>query len=103
LAAFVIMGRGLGASGAFASSAAGITAAVAPARAQASPLFARYLGGKGPWSEWLLFELLGVVIGGFLSALVARRLRREVERGPRISRSARLMCAFGGGAAMGLG
>jgi uncharacterized protein len=103
LAAFVIMGRGLGASGAFASSAAGITAAVAPARAQASPLFARYLSGNGPWSEWLLFELLGVVIGGFLSALVAGRLRREVERGPRISRGARLAYAFGGGAAMGLG
>jgi uncharacterized membrane protein YedE/YeeE len=103
LAAFVIMGRGIGASGAFGSTAAGITAAISPERAQASAYFARFLGGDGPWSEWLLFELVGVVLGGFLSALLAGRLRREVERGPRISRGARLACAFGGGALMGLG
>src|SRR3954465_10079194 len=82
LAAFVVMGRGLGASGAFASSAAGVVAAAAPARAAASPLFARYLSGDGPWSEWLLFEIAGVVVGGFLSALAAGRLRLAIERGP---------------------
>jgi hypothetical protein len=103
LAAFVIAGRGLGASGAFASVAAGVTAAAAPERAAASPLFGRYLAGSGPWRDWLLFELAGVAIGGFLSALFARRLRREVERGPRTSRRARIVAAFGGGAVMGLG
>lgn len=103
LAAFVIAGRGLGASGAFTSAAAGVTAAAAPERAAASPLFGRYLAGSGPWRDWLLFELSGVVIGGFLSALFARRLRREVERGPRTSRGARIAAAFGGGAGMGLG
>jgi uncharacterized membrane protein YedE/YeeE len=103
LAAFVVMGRGLGASGAFTTSAAGITAAVAPERAAASPLFARYLGGQGPWLDWLLFEIAGVFIGGFLSALLAGRLRREVERGPRISRGGRLALAAGGGATMGVG
>jgi uncharacterized protein len=102
LAAFVITGRGLGASGAFASSAAGLVAAVSPARA-ASPYFSRYLSGGSPWQEWLLFELAGVAIGGFLSALAAGRLRLEVERGPRLARGPRLMLAFGGGAIMGLG
>lgn len=103
LAAFVFTGRGLGASGAFTSSAAGIVAAVSPPRAAASPLLSRYLTGDGPWREWLLFEIAGVAIGGFLSALVAGRLRREVERGPRISRGSRLLAAFAGGSAMGLG
>lgn len=103
LAAFLIVGRGLGASGAFASGAAGLTAAVAPERAAASGLFARYLAGEGPWREWLLFEIAGVAIGGFASAYFARRLRGEVERGPRISRGSRLLCAFAGGATMGLG
>jgi uncharacterized membrane protein YedE/YeeE len=104
LASFVLMGRGLGASGAFAATAAGATAAVAPGAAASSPLFARYLDEPGgPFHEWLLFELAGVLVGGFLSAFFARRVRFEVERGPRISASARLSLAFGGGATMGLG
>ena len=103
LAAFVIMGRGLGASGAFASSAAGVVAAAAPVRAAANPFFARYLSGDGPWREWLLFEIAGVALGGFLSALLAGRLRFAIERGPRIGRGARLLCAFGGGSVMGVG
>ncbi|HYM61185.1 MAG TPA: YeeE/YedE thiosulfate transporter family protein [Thermoanaerobaculia bacterium] len=103
LAAFVIMGRGLGASGAFSSSAAGLVAAASPARAAASPFFARYLTGDGPWQEWLLFEIAGVAIGGFLSALAARRLRFAIERGPRVPRRARMVLAIAGGAIMGTG
>jgi len=103
LAAFVFAGRGLGASGAFASSAAGIVAAASPARAAANPYFARYLGGDGPWREWLLFEIAGVIVGGFLSALFAGRLRAAVERGPNISGRSRLAYAFGGGSVMGIG
>lgn len=103
LAAFVVMGRGLGASGAFVSSAAGLVVAAAPQRAAASPLFAGYLGGNGPWSEWLLFELIGVVAGGFLSALAAGRLRLAIERGPHAGRGGRLAYAFAGGSLMGIG
>jgi uncharacterized membrane protein YedE/YeeE len=104
LAAFVIMGRGLGASGAFATTAAGAASIVSPQRAQSSALFSDYLGADGgPWLNWLLFEILGVAIGGALSAWFAGRLRLEVERGPRMSRDARLAAAFAGGAVMGLG
>jgi uncharacterized membrane protein YedE/YeeE len=103
LAAFVVMGRGLGASGAFASSAAGIVSAVAPERAQTNPYFTRYLGGEGPWLDWLLVEIIGVAIGGFLSALLAGRLRVAIERGPRLSGRARLTTAFLAGGVMGLG
>jgi len=104
LAAFVVMGRGLGASGAFASSAAGATALVSPQRAQSSALFAGYLNADGgAWSEWLIFEIVGVAIGGLLSAWLAGRLRFEVERGPRFSRGSRLATAFLGGSVMGLG
>jgi uncharacterized membrane protein YedE/YeeE len=103
LAAFVVAGRGLGASGAFVSAATGTVGAVSPARAAASPLFARYLESPGPWSEWLLFELAGVVVGGFLSAWLAGRLRAEVERGPRISSAQRLTFAVAGGSLMGFG
>jgi uncharacterized membrane protein YedE/YeeE len=103
LASFVIAGRGLGASGAFASTAAGVVAAASPARAAASPYFASYLTGGGPWREWLLLEIAGVIIGGFLSALAAGRLRAVIERGPNIGRAPRLAFAFAGGSAMGVG
>src|SRR6476620_9177305 len=79
LAAFVFAGRGLGASGAFAATATGTVAAVAPAYAEANPYFGRYLARPGgPWREWLLIEIIGVVIGGFISAALARRLPRDL-------------------------
>jgi uncharacterized membrane protein YedE/YeeE len=99
LAAFVITGRGLGASGAFTTTAAGLTHAVAPARAADSALFARYLDGD----YWLLFEILGVITGGFVSALLAGRVRRGVDRGANITNRTRLVFAFIGGSVMGLG
>jgi hypothetical protein len=104
LSAFVLTGRGLGASGAFATTAAGTVAAVSPARAAANPYFTRYVSAPdGPWRDWLLFEIAGVVVGGFLSALIAGRLRGEVERGPHTARATRLAFAFAGGAVMGAG
>lgn len=78
-------------------------AAVAPDRAAASPYFSRYLAGEGPWREWLLFEIAGVLLGGFLSAWFHGRLRRDVERGPAIGRTPRLALAAAGGAVMGGG
>jgi len=104
LASFVIAGRGLGASGAFNGAAAGTVAAIAPARAEATPFFARYLREPGgPWRGWLIFEIAGVAIGGALSAGRAGRLRLEAERGPRVTPRTRLMFACAGGAAMGCG
>jgi hypothetical protein len=103
LAAFVITGRGLGASGAFATTAAGLAHAIAPAGTEANPYFARYLAGDGPWRDWLLVELVGVAVGGLGSAWLAGRLRGAVERGPRTGRQARLALGFAGGAIMGAG
>jgi uncharacterized protein len=104
LFAFVLMGRGLGATGAFASAAAGIATTVAPESAQSNHYFARYLDAKGGGRiDWLVVELFGVAIGGFASAAFAGRLRRAVERGPRISRDTRLVLAFTGGSVMGIG
>jgi uncharacterized membrane protein YedE/YeeE len=104
LSAYVIMGRGLGASGGFATGAAAVATAVAPEQAQANHYFARYLGADGGARvDWLVVELLGVTIGGFLSALLAGRLRVAIERGPRISGRSRVILAFGGGGIMGTG
>ena len=104
LAAFVVMGRGLGASGAFASAAAATAAVAAPEAATSNDYFARYLTATGaPRIDWLVVELIGVAIGGFLSAWFAGRVARTIEKGPRMSGSSRLRLALGGGAVMGAG
>jgi len=103
LAVLVITGRGLGASGAYAATAAALDHAVAPAHADANPYFARYLAGPGPWRDWLVFEIGGVLLGGAASAWLAGRLRGEIERGPRAGARTRIAVAFAGGAVMGFG
>jgi hypothetical protein len=104
LAAFASTGHGLGASGAFATAAAGALAGVAPDYASANAYFARYLAGPGgPWGDWLLFEVAGMCLGGFVSAAIAGRLGRLVERGDGVAAGARLATAGAGGAVMGLG
>ena len=104
LAAFVFAGRGLGASGAFAATATGTVVAVAPDYAASNPYFGRYLARPGgPWREWLLIEILGVAIGGFVSAALAGRVRGTIERGRGVSSRSRLTIAFSGGAVMGIG
>lgn len=103
LAAYVVMGRGLGASGAFTSMVAAGVEAVAPAHARANGLYAHYLAGGNPLSDWLVFEILGITVGGLMSALAAGRFRLAVERGPSIDARGRLAYAFGGGLVMGIG
>jgi uncharacterized membrane protein YedE/YeeE len=105
LAAFVIMGRGLGASGAFSSLVAAGMQTVAPAHAGANAFYAEYLGDgtRGPLKDWLVFEVLGVFAGGFLSAMLAGRFRKAIERGPAFSDGKRLLFAFLGGGLMGFG
>ncbi|MET0595724.1 MAG: YeeE/YedE thiosulfate transporter family protein [Polyangiaceae bacterium] len=101
LAAFVLSGRGLGASGAFSSVAAKVASVIASERAAASPTLGRYLQSGGV--EWLLVEVVGVMLGGFASAWFAGRLRFDVERGSRISTRGRLTFAVAGGVLMGIG
>lgn len=105
LASFVIMGRGLGASGAFTTVVATAVYQVAPKHALSNPFYMDYLGdlSRSPLLDWLVFEVLGVFVGGFLSGALAHRLRVAVERGPNIGLRNRLLFAFIGGAIMGIG
>ena len=105
LAAFVVMGRGLGASGAFTSFVAAGVQQVAPSHAQANAFYQNYLGDgtTNPLKDWLVFEIGGVVIGGFISGALAGRVKKTVEKGPRISVRGRMAYAFAGGLAMGFG
>lgn len=103
LAAFVLVGRGLGASGAFGSVAAAAVGAVSPGAVASRPALARFAARGAPARTWLVWELAGVLLGGALSARAAGRWRLVVERGPRLALRPRLGFAFLGGGAMGLG
>ncbi len=105
LAAFVIMGRGLGASGAFSSLVSFGVQAISPEQAKSNEFFAEYLGDgtHHPLKEWLVFEVLGVLVGGFVSGSLAHRIKGTVEKGPRITTRTRLIFAFIGGVLMGFG
>jgi hypothetical protein len=105
LLAFVIVGRGLGASGAFTSVVAAGAQGAAPAHAAKNSFFNAFTseGTRGPFTDWLVVEIIGVTIGGLLSGVLAGRFRRTTERGPRIASGSRLALAFGGGAIMGFG
>ena len=105
LSAFVIMGRGLGASGAFSSLVAVTVNAVAPTHAAANNFYAEYLGDgtKNPLKDWLVFEVLGAIVGGFISGILAGRVKKTIEKGPRISVGGRLGFALVGGMIMGFG
>lgn len=105
LASFVIMGRGLGATGAFSSVIAAGVGQVAPEHAQSSEYYKQYVGAgvTNPLKDWLVFEILGVIVGGFLSGMLAGRVKKGIERGPRISVGGRMIYAFFGGLTMGFG
>ena len=103
LASFVLAGRGLGASGAFAAAASASVHAIAPAAATGNSYLADHLTEGGPLRDWLVVEILGVIVGGFVSAALAGRLALRVERGVHASVRQRLTAAVAGGALMGGG
>jgi hypothetical protein len=98
LAAFVIAGRGLGASGAFASVVSFVVNLMAPVHTADNPFYQKYLSrASNPFKDWLFISVIGVIIGGFVSGILAGRVSRTIEKGPRISDKGRLTLAFGGG------
>ena len=105
LAAFVIMGRGLGASGAVSTVVAVGVETIAPEHAKSNTFYSDYLGDgtTNPLKDWLVFEVIGVLAGGFISGSLAGRVRKGIEKGPQISSGKRLMFAFIGGGLMGIG
>ncbi len=105
LVTIFVTGRGLGASGAIKSIVVAGVDGVAPAHAGQSPFYATYLGpGKDhPLKTWLVFEVVGVLIGGFVSGLVSNRLKFMTESGPRIRPRVRWLFAAIGGALFGIG
>ncbi len=105
LATVFITGRGLGASGAIKSFTIAAVESVAPAHTEATHFYQEYSKEHtgSPLMNWLVFEVIGVVIGAFLSGLMANRLKFKFEMGPRSTTKMRVIGAIIGGVLWGIG
>lgn len=105
LATIYITGRGLGASGAFKSLVISIVNGIAPQHAANSEYYQQFAAANpgGPLHNWLVFEVIGVVIGAFFSGVMANRVGLKFEKGPRSSNLARIVAAIIGGFLFGYG
>ncbi|MFN8211892.1 MAG: YeeE/YedE thiosulfate transporter family protein [Bacteroidales bacterium] len=105
LAANFVSGRGLGASGAIKSTVVTAWTAVAPSSGETSGFIKEYSSAHqgSPMKNWLVFEMLGVLVGGFISGTLAGRLKLKVEHSPKITSKRRLIFALAGGVLFGFG
>ncbi|PKL37417.1 MAG: hypothetical protein CVV44_13765 [Spirochaetae bacterium HGW-Spirochaetae-1] len=104
LGSFFISGQGLGASGAMMRVVVAAEKAVSPEHVNNNSHLAHYGGGdKNPFDNWLVFEVLGVLVGALISGALAGRIKKETNRGPRITDKQRWIFAVVGGSLFGFG
>lgn len=103
LLTYYVMGHGLGASGAFTQLTARLVQLLAPGHAQANDYLSGYLRLGALWQSWIVVEMAGVLLGGWLGAITAKRFRLQIERGAHFSRGSRVLLALVGGFAVGFG
>lgn len=104
LATFYVTGRGLGASGAAKSTVVAVVDKVAPTHAEESTYYSKFISDDNhPLNNWLVFEVIGVLAGAFLSGALAGRLKFKTEHNPKITAKKRLIFAGLGGLFFGVG
>jgi hypothetical protein len=105
LVTIYVTGRGLGASGAVKSVVITALSDVAPEHSANTPFISGYIKEHpgGPLKDWLVFEVIGVIIGAFFSGVISNRVGIKLERGPSITNRTRIIAAIFGGALFGFG
>ncbi len=105
IATFFFTGRGLGASGAVKSLVTETVHTVAPAHIENNAFYAaQYRGNRKPMNNWLVYEVLGALIGAFISgSLSGRASKFRVQHSPKITSRRRLIFAVIGGLLFGFG
>ena len=104
LAAFVLSGQGLGGSGALMRTVTAVEKTISQEHVDQNVYLAPMGGGdKNPFDNWLIYEVIGVLVGGLLSGVRSGRFRVELNKGKQISAVQRLTFAFIGGSLFGAG
>ena len=102
LLAWLVAGRGIGASGGMTRFVAWVQHGLFPAMTEESAYFGRYFAdGAHPMNDYVVFLLFGLLVGAFVAALLTGKLKIEVLRGPRSSVAYRLSLALVGGVLTG--
>ncbi|RME26076.1 MAG: hypothetical protein D6798_07475 [Deltaproteobacteria bacterium] len=104
LLTYMLFGWGLGSSSGPTRLAYAIVDLVAPSWAASNGYLSGYVaeGFAGIFEDWMVFEVIGVFLGGVVGAYTAGRTRHgDVIHGPQISDRARLWMALAGGTIMG--
>jgi len=99
LVSFLVLGAGLGASSGLARIAACTELCIAKAHTLSSEYFGKW--GETPMRYYLVFMLAGTFIGGVCSALLANRMKFQIERGKQSSVRLRISFALIGGVLVG--
>ncbi|MCD6345966.1 MAG: YeeE/YedE family protein, partial [Bacteroidales bacterium] len=77
---------------------------VAPKHAENAVFYKEYVANHPKFlKSWLVLEMMGVLVGGFLSGAIAGRLKVKVEHSPKITSRRRLIFALLGGVFFGFG
>ncbi|MFC2137681.1 YeeE/YedE thiosulfate transporter family protein [Bacteroidota bacterium] len=98
LSAMFFSGRGLGASGGLKYCVVSVVGTISDKHVDTSPYYSKYFkDGRKPIKSWLSFEVMGIIIGGFISGALSGRLKIKTERSPNISNLRRNVFAFLGG------
>lgn len=105
LAANYFSGRGLGSSGAVKSVLISAVQTLTPSHAENAVFYKEYSAHNksNPLKNWLVFQMLGVIVGAFVSGVVSKRLTWKVEHSPGITSRKRLVFAIIGGILFGFG
>ena len=104
IAAYYFSGEGLGSSGVYRDIAFGALDKIAPEYAKNNSFIAPHVaGGHAPTHTWLVYELLGVILGAIVSGALYGRLKFVVGKAPHITNKKRLYLALIGGVLWGVG
>ena len=102
--AFYFTGHGLGASGGVKEVMIKTVTSAAPSHSVESTYFGKYAGKEIQLKDsWMVLELLGILVGGFLSGAISGRFKFKIEKSPNITKRKRLIYALSGGILFGIG
>lgn len=102
LATYLIMGFGLGSSSAATRLAYSALHVVAPAATEANAYMGPYVSKGAGLVDWMVFEVIGVFLGGLVGAYSGGRMKRfAVDRGAGVTVAQRFALAIAGGVLMG--
>ena len=98
LASFVIAGRGIGASGAVSQTLAHAYDSLGLTNAYLQ----QQKSDESIWQTWIIVEVIGIFLGGWLSARLGGRYKKEVVcAGSHSNKKRRILFALAGGVLMG--